>query len=241
MISSSTPAPLVPHWVVVPAAGSGERLGSATPKQYLDLCGRSMLEWAVRPFLERPGLCGIVVALAAGDEAFARTTLPRQALVWTCPGGTCRAQSVRHALASLAGRAEPDDWVLVHDAARPCLERADVDLLLDRLAAHPVGGLLATPLTDTLKQADGACDCAQTVARARLWRALTPQMFRFGLLDRALADAQEAMGITDEASAIERLGLKPRLIAGRSDNIKVTGPDDLALARAILAAREARP
>jgi 2-C-methyl-D-erythritol 4-phosphate cytidylyltransferase len=151
-------------------------------------------------------------------------------------GGATRAETVNNGLQqlSLDGGAHDDDWVLVHDAARPCLARAELQQLIDSLRGDPVGGLLAVPVADTLKRADDAQRCAQTVPREQLWRAATPQMFRCGVLRRALAQPQARANATDEAAAVEALGLRPRLIEGRVTNIKVTLQDDLPLAAAIL-------
>jgi 2-C-methyl-D-erythritol 4-phosphate cytidylyltransferase len=156
-----------------------------------------------------------------------------------CLGGARREHSVACGLDALEGAAQDTDWVLVHDAARPCLRRHDLDLLFDALDADAVGGLLAVPVSDTLKRADGERRVCATVARDGLWRALTPQMFRHGLLRRALRLCMERDRlVTDEASAIESLGLQPRLVRGRADNIKVTNPEDAALAEAILRSAE---
>jgi 2-C-methyl-D-erythritol 4-phosphate cytidylyltransferase len=162
-------------------------------------------------------------------------TLPRVA---TAHGGSERSHSVRNGLAALSGRAAVDDWVLVHDAARPCVSRQDVDRLLDRVQAHPVGGLLAAPAADTLKRAGGDKEVLETVDRASLWRALTPQMFRYGslceALDRALGQGRSP---TDEAQALEWMGQRPLVVEGSTTNIKITSADDLVIAVALMAAR----
>jgi 2-C-methyl-D-erythritol 4-phosphate cytidylyltransferase len=161
-------------------------------------------------------------------------TLPR---VITAVGGTERSHSVRNGLAALSGRAAATDWVLVHDAARPCVPRQDVDRLLDRLQSHPVGGLLAAPAADTLKRATGSREVMETVDRAGLWRAMTPQMFRYGrlceALDRALGQGRSP---TDEAQALEWLGERPAVVEGSTTNIKITSADDLVIALALLSA-----
>jgi 2-C-methyl-D-erythritol 4-phosphate cytidylyltransferase len=162
-------------------------------------------------------------------------TLPK---VVTAHGGSERSHSVRNGLAALSGRAAVDDWVLVHDAARPCVSRQDVDRLLDRVQAHPVGGLLAAPAADTLKRAAGDKEVLETVDRASLWRALTPQMFRYGrlceALDRALGQGRSP---TDEAQALEWMGQRPLVVEGSTTNIKITSADDLVIAVALMAAR----
>jgi 2-C-methyl-D-erythritol 4-phosphate cytidylyltransferase len=162
-------------------------------------------------------------------------TLPK---VMTAQGGSERSQSVRNGLAALSGRAAVDDWVLVHDAARPCVPRQDVDRLLNRVQSHPVGGLLAAPAADTLKRASGEKEVLETVDRASLWRALTPQMFRYGrlceALDRALGQGRSP---TDEAQALEWMGERPIVVEGSTTNIKITSADDLVIAVALMAAR----
>jgi 2-C-methyl-D-erythritol 4-phosphate cytidylyltransferase len=234
------------YWVVMPAAGSGSRFGGPVPKQYAALEGRTVIEWALTPFLEDARCVGIVVALAAGDRRWPKIAARLPARVGSTAGGAQRSLSVRNGLSALQGRAAAADWILVHDAARPCLEHAELAQLLQALAAHPLGGLLATPAADTLKRAQDAGSAAaglevsQTIDRSLLWRALTPQMFRFGQLGAAL-DAAHAAGRfpSDEAQAIEWLGGHPQLIEGRSSNLKVTTADELALAAAILRSRRA--
>jgi 2-C-methyl-D-erythritol 4-phosphate cytidylyltransferase len=220
------------YWLVMPAAGIGRRFGADRPKQYAPLCGRTVIGWALAPFLADSRCAGAVVALAQDDPYWAAVA---PAAVLTAAGGQERSQSVRSGLAALVDRAVPDDWVLVHDAARPCLPREDLDRLLSVLDTHPVGGLLATPAADTLKRADGSGDVQQTVDRASLWRALTPQMFRYGRLCEALDRAHAAGRIpTDEAQAIEWLGDRPRVVEGAAANLKITSAADLAIAAALL-------
>jgi 2-C-methyl-D-erythritol 4-phosphate cytidylyltransferase len=229
-------------WVIIPAAGCGRRMGPGNrPKQYLPLAGRTVIEWAVAPFLSHTAFERIVVALGADDPHWAENPLSSHPSVIRAPGGAERADSVEAGLDAISGLAHPDDWVLVHDAARPCLADADLELLMEQLADDPVGGLLAAPVVDTLKRADEHAYVAQTVARDRLWRALTPQMFRFGVLERALRFARErAAAVTDDAQAVELLGLRPRLIASSFENLKVTTPHDLERAAQVLAARGER-
>ena len=225
-------------WVIIPAAGSGRRIPGDEPKQYARVAGRSVLEWSIEPFLRRDDVAGIIVAIAAADERWDQLELATHRLIRTVPGGAERAQSVQHALQALQGFAHAQDWVLVHDAARPCLDANDLELLIKALATDAVGGLLATPLTDTVKHSDDENCVIRTVCRERLWRALTPQMFRYGALTEALARARASgQSVTDEASAMEMAGLRPRLIGGRPDNIKITLPADLELAERILAGR----
>lgn len=221
------------YWAIVPAAGAGRRMGSAIPKQYLPLAGQSVIAHTLDTLLHHPRLAGVVVAISADDEwwpeiAAGRVT-DKPLLVVT--GGVERSHSVLNGLDALSERAHPDDWVLVHDAARPCLCVADLERLLTELADDPVGGLLAVPVRDTLKRADAAGRVAVTVDRSSLWHALTPQMFRLGLLRDALRKAlTRGLMVTDEAAAMEAAGFTPRLIEGRADNLKITRPEDLALA-----------
>ena len=222
------------YWLVMPAAGIGRRFGAERPKQYAPLRGRTVIEWALAPFLRDARCAGAMVALAA-DDPYWREIAP--AGVLSAPGGAERSHSVRNALAALAPRAQAQDWVLVHDAARPCLPDADLERLVAELAGHPVGGLLATPAADTLKRADAAGCVVETVDRTGLWRALTPRMFRYGLLCSALDAAHAAGRIpTDEAQAVEWLGMRPALVAASTANVKITRAADLTLAAALLEA-----
>ena len=224
-MSISTPA----FWAVVPAAGVGARMAADRPKQYLQLGGRTILEHSLNCFLDHPSVKGVVVSLAADDPFWPDLPCASDSRIQRANGGRERADSVLNALLLLHAQGAADsDWVLVHDAARPNLARSDLDRLLLELADDPVGGLLAVPARDTLKRADANGRVSTTVDRSTIWQAYTPQMFRLGSLHRALADALVAdVAITDEASAIEWSGQAPRLIEGRSDNIKVTRPEDL--------------
>lgn len=230
----------VAYWVVMPAAGSGSRMGSAIPKQYLTLLGRTVLEWAVLPFVDDPRCKGIVVVVAANDTRWPALSLSTLSKVMTATGGHERADSVLAGLALLAQqRVTADDWVLVHDAARPCLRDEDIESLLQATEEEGVGALLALPVADTLKRAAADGRVMQTVPRDALWRAQTPQMFRFSLLRGALQDALgKGVPITDESAAVEALGLMPRLLQGHPDNVKVTLPEDLPLAEQILLSRK---
>jgi len=229
------------RWAVVVAAGRGERFGGSTPKQYARLLGRPVLSWSLAALLASPAIDGIVVALAPGDRRWKRLAESRDPRVRTCAGGDRREASVSNALVALQAQARDGDWVIVHDAARPCLRRQDLDALIAATRNDAVGGLLAVPVADTLKADDGHGRSLRTADRSGLWRALTPQMFRYGLLRRALAMCLEReRGVTDEASAIEALGLRPRLVPGRADNIKLTTPADIGLAEAILRAGRKR-
>lgn len=221
-------------WFVIPAAGASTRFGGALPKPYLRIAGRSLLEHALRALLHFPGLAGGVVVTTERDRRWSRLPASIRRRVATATGGATRARSVLHGLESLLAAA-PDDWVLVHDAARPCLPPADLAALVTACRRDEVGGLLALPMAETVKLADADGRCGRSVPRDGLWRAQTPQMFRHGALLRAITRAlEEGIEPTDEAVAIERLGLRPRLVEGSPLNIKVTRPADLALASAAL-------
>lgn len=219
----------VQFWLVIPAAGVGARMAADRPKQYLQIAGRCILEHSLHCFLDHPGLLGAMVCVALDDPFWPQLPVARDPRVRRAPGGRERADSVLAGLqALLAEGAGAEDWVLVHDAARPNLARQDLDRLLVSLADDPVGGLLAVPARDTLKRASAEGRVAQTVDRSVIWQAYTPQMFRLGALQEALAQAlAEGVAVTDEASAMEWAGQAPRLIEGRADNLKVTRPEDL--------------
>jgi 2-C-methyl-D-erythritol 4-phosphate cytidylyltransferase len=221
-------------WFVIAAAGSSSRFGGSVPKPYLRIAGRSLLEHALRALARAPALAGGVVVTTAVDRRFPRLPASVRRGVTTVRGGPTRSISVMNGLQALVSAAS-DDWVLVHDAARPCIPPADLSALVAECRRNAVGGLLAVRVTDTLKRADAESRSIGTVPRDGLWRAQTPQMFRYGRLMRALQRAQaQGLDATDEAAAIEGLGLKPRLVEGSPLNIKVTRPPDLALAEAAL-------
>jgi 2-C-methyl-D-erythritol 4-phosphate cytidylyltransferase len=229
----------VRHWAVIPAAGSGMRMGSSIPKQYLSLAGRTVIERVLDVLLADPAIAGVTVAVAADDPYWQRY-LPgeRGKPVRIAAGGETRAHSVLNALETLKEELEDQDWVLVHDAARPCLHPRDISLLMHSLGDDEVGGILAVPVADTLKRVDDDRRITGTPDRADLWRAFTPQMFRYKLLREAM-EAALASGEapSDEAGAMERARHPVQVVEGRSDNIKITRPDDIALAEAILAHR----
>lgn len=216
-------------WLVIPAAGIGARMVADRPKQYLQVAGRSILEHTLQRFLDHPALRGVVVSLAADDPYWPALAVASDPRIRRAAGGRERADSVLAGLETLKNEgAADDDWVLVHDAARPNLALEDLQRLLDSLADDPVGGLLAVPARDTLKRAGADGRVQETVDRSVIWQAYTPQMFRLGALRQALAQALWAqVAITDEASAMEWAGLAPRLVEGRADNLKVTRPEDL--------------
>ncbi len=227
---------------LIPAAGRGSRIAGQTPKQYLPLAGRPMLWHSIRAVCVPP-VENVFVVLSPQDEAFLAQDWsefgPRLQPLFC--GGETRRDSVYNGLVALLPGMDVDDWVLVHDAARPCLPAEDLRSLIAAAKEDPVGGLLALPVADTVKKAArdeaGALRIAATEDRDALWLAQTPQMFRAGLLAQALASAKGP--VTDEAGALEQLGLKPRLVAGSRENLKVTFPEDVAIAAAILARRAA--
>ncbi len=222
---------LARYWAVIPAAGVGRRMGASVPKQYLELAGCPVIEWALGLFLDHPQISGVSVALDPEDRFWPRTAFADHPRVRRVDGGSERCHSVLNALDLLVREAEATDWVLVHDAARPCLRRDDLDRLLSALPDHPVGGLLGVPVRDTMKQVTEGSAVCRTVSRDALWHAFTPQMFRLGLLHRALlAVLEQDRLVTDDAGAVELLGLEPVLVEGHADNIKITRPEDLPLA-----------
>lgn len=225
------------HYAIVPAAGSGSRFGAEKPKQYLDLLGRPLIFHTLKALTACPDIERVWVVLAPDDPWWPRydwSELGAKLETVRC-GGATRAESVTNGLQAAAMVAAADDWVLVHDAARPCISAAMLDALFADLAQDPVGGILAVPVADTLKRADTEQRVAATEPRDGLWQAQTPQMFRYGLLGDAL---QKCRDVTDEAGAVEALGLKPKLVRGDATNLKVTYPADLALAAMILRARK---
>lgn len=217
-----------PFWVIVPAAGVGSRMQSATPKQYLPLGSLTVLEHTLNCFLSHPKLLGIVVCLSATDSYWPNLAVSKERKIQTTVGGKERADSVLAGLNFLAPQAQSNDWVLVHDAARPNLQLADLEKLLIYAQRDEVGGLLAVPASDTLKQTDATGRVVKTLDRSVIWRALTPQMFKLAMLQKALEQSlQSQQTVTDEASAMEQAGYAPLLIEGRSDNIKITRPEDI--------------
>jgi 2-C-methyl-D-erythritol 4-phosphate cytidylyltransferase len=224
-------------WAVVPAAGRGTRFGGDVPKQYLEVAGEPLLAHSLRALLAHPAVEGAVVVLAVDDTLWPGWNTFADKPILVCIGGDARADSVLAGLAALPDSVRADDFVLVHDAARPNLGLGDLDQLLERGRNDPVGAILAAPVRDTLKRAgdDGGIDGTQP--REQLWRALTPQLFRRLQLTRALETAQrDGVAVTDESMAMERQGLRPLLVEGSADNIKVTTPTELAMIACMLAA-----
>ena len=219
-------------FALVPAAGSGSRMGSGLPKQYLALAGQPMIYHALATLCANADISIVFVVLAPDDEQWHRYDWSRfgDKLQPLFCGGAVRAESVLNGL--MAAELEPDSWVLVHDAARPCLSQAQLARLISELRDDEVGGILAMPVADTLKRAAAGQRIARTENRDGLWQAQTPQMFRTGLLLQAL---QGARNVTDEAAAVEALGLHPKLVESESSNFKVTYPQDIRLAELLLA------
>lgn len=219
-------------WVIIPAAGVGKRMQSEIPKQYLLLNDKTVLEHTLNRFNSHSEISEIIVAISKEDEYWPSLKMNFAKPVHTVNGGKERCDSVLNGLKFLENKAEENDWVLVHDAARPCLRTNDLNLLLTELHRDPVGGILAIPVRDTMKRSiENTNKIKETVERDGLWHALTPQMFRFKLLKDALESAlKQNKIITDEASAIELAGYQPTLVEGHADNIKITRPEDLALA-----------
>lgn len=216
-------------WAVVPAAGRGTRFGAPLPKQYLQAAGRPLIAYTLDALAAHPAVAGLMVVLSENDPDWPGWRAVAGKPILTTVGGATRAASVLAGLQALPESVRSDDFVLVHDAARPNLGPTDLDRLLETGRTDPVGAILASPVRDTLKRAgdDGGID--RTEPRERLWRALTPQLFRRHQLVRGLEDAAAAgIDVTDEAMAMERLGLRPLLVEGAEDNFKITTPADLA-------------
>jgi 2-C-methyl-D-erythritol 4-phosphate cytidylyltransferase len=222
-------------WAIVPAAGIGARMLADRPKQYLPLDGKTVIEHTLHRLASHPRIAGLIVAIAEYDPYWSTLRLALNCPVHVVSGGTARADSVFNALHYLSTLSTENPWVLVHDAARPCLRHKDIDQMLMTLTTHKVGGILGIPVNDTVKYVNEQDEITDTVCRQGLWRASTPQMFRLQALKEALDIAkQQQLMVTDEASAMELAGLKPMMIEGHSDNIKITVPQDLALARLFL-------
>jgi len=218
-------------WAVVPAAGVGSRMKLDIPKQYAKLNGKTIIEHTLSRLLAHPLIEGIIVAISPEDQYWPSLALSFDKPVIVVNGGQERCHSVLNGLNYLTGKISSEDWVLVHDAARPCLRLSDIDKLIKELKDHPVGGILACPVRDTMKRSNEKNDVIATVERTTLWHAFTPQMFRLGVLKSALLKALDSGQIvTDEASAIESNDRAPHLVEGCRDNIKITQQEDLSLA-----------
>ncbi len=226
-------------WAVVPAAGIGSRMSTGIPKQYLALNNKAIIEHTLDRLSQVDQVIGIMVAIAEDDDHWPQTRLPENIDIRTVPGGAMRHHSVLNALHQLRKFIPGQDWVLVHDAARPCVHPRDIGKLITCLYSHDVGGLLGIPVADTMKRVDEAGKVLESINREGLWHALTPQMFRLETLIAAIETAQKVgSAITDEASALEFIGKQPVVIAGRHDNIKVTTSGDIELAEQFLRRQE---
>ena len=227
-------------WAVIPAAGIGRRVGGEVPKQYLSVRGRAVIEHSLARILRHPAVDGVVVATRPDDPWWPRLGLAANERVARVTGGDERYLSVLRGLESLDGVASREDWVLVHDAVRPCVRADDIDRLIEAAAGGGSGAVLGVPARDALKRADGEGRVVSTLGRERLWHALTPQVFRFRELADALRAAEERgeARIGDESQAMEARGIFPKMVKGHADNIKITWPEDLELAELFLAAQE---
>ena len=225
-------------WAIVPAAGIGSRMQAKIPKQYLSLHGKTVIEHTLQRLISHSSIKGIIVAIAKHDTYWQTLSFENSA-IYTVTGGSNRAESVLNALHKLATLVSDNPWALVHDAVRPCLRHHDIDRMISHLNSHPVGGILGMPISDTIKRTNACCVITDTIERQGLWRAATPQMFHLQALTHALETAkQKNIVVTDEASAMAIMGLKAKMIAGYEDNIKITLPQDLALADLFLQHQE---
>lgn len=226
-------------WAVVPAAGIGTRMQSELPKQYMQINGSCILDYVLQVFCEHPAIKGVMVAVSEHDHWWSELSHARHTKVSQTNGGLERCHSVLNALAALEENAQEDDWVMVHDAARPCLQSEDIDHLIAEARQNACGGILAAPVRDTMKRSDNENLVSETVEREGLWHALTPQMFKLKELKTAIEAALDKnILVTDEAQALELQGKHPKLVEGDPGNIKVTLPRDLKLAELFLSERE---
>ena len=218
-------------WGVIPAAGVGRRMGGNLPKQYLRLHDTPIIIHTLKKLAAMPLIEGIILVIGQDDPYWPELNIPVDIPVRVVIGGEHRVHSVFRGVESIAAELSNNDWILVHDAARPCVRSEDIVMLIDAVGGHECGGILATPVRDTMKQATESNAIKATLDRSSMWHALTPQMFRAPLLFEALkASLEYSEKITDEASALELLGYSPLLVEGHADNIKITRPEDLALA-----------
>jgi 2-C-methyl-D-erythritol 4-phosphate cytidylyltransferase len=216
------------YWVVIPAAGVGTRMGVDKPKQYISVSGKTILQHTIDCFINRDEIEAVVVAISNNDEYWQTLSISKHEKIIKAPGGVERYHSVLNGLHSLSNKADANDWVLVHDAARPCLNQSAIDRLIIQLREHEVGGILALPCKDTMKRENGANQIIETVDRVNLWHAQTPQMFRYEKLLSALENViSKNTSVTDEAMALEIAGYQPLLVMGHPENVKITNKDDL--------------
>ena len=219
------------YFAIVPAAGVGSRMGISQPKQYLRIQGKTILEHTIERLLGEDNLHTIVLVLSGEDKHWQSLTLLNNKKIKIVEGGQTRSQSVLNGLHCLSNDCCDDDWVLVHDVARPCITSTDIQKLISALADDPVGGIIAVSVIDTIKQVADDLTVTATVDRSILWQAQTPQMFRYRLLYDSLRQAlAQGLVVTDEASAVESSGATPKIVEGSRSNIKITHPDDLPLA-----------
>ncbi len=228
------------YWVIVPAAGVGSRMGANCPKQYLPLLNKTVIEHTLERLLSISKVNKVYLALSETDDLWEQLHCAQNSNIVRVKGGSERADSVLRGLYELSLSASDNDWVLVHDAARPCIRAQEIEKLIDTVADHPVGGILAVPVSDTLKQVS-LSNIDKTIDRTPLWQAQTPQLFRVGLLRDCLQRALvEGRAITDESSALEAYGYQPLVVQGRSDNIKITRQEDLAIAAMLMQQQDTR-
>jgi 2-C-methyl-D-erythritol 4-phosphate cytidylyltransferase len=232
MTSDANNAPI---WAIVPASGVGKRMHSSTPKQYLKFGGKTIIEHTLDKLLSFDDICGVILVLRADDIDWSGLNYTSEKPILTTTGGEQRKHSVFNGLLKLRELDLDDPYALVHDAVRPLVTHRDLACLVKAATNHEAGALLALPITDTIKQQDEQGNSIKSVAREGLWRAFTPQLFRANLLHRALDYVlQNELEITDDAAAIEALGMKPKLVPCSAENIKLTHPEDLSLAEQIL-------
>lgn len=220
------------YWVIIPAAGTGERFAAQKPKQYMPLAGKTVIEHSLQPFLDSPDIAKVIVVIAEHDNYWQQLPIAKHSKIISCVGGASRSESVLAGLKTLRLYATDNDWVLVHDAARPCFSGNNLMQLINQLTDNKIGGITAVPVADTLKKAEQN-NIETTIERKDLWQAQTPQMFRYQLLVDAL---QQHKQVTDEAMAIEAMGQAVKLVPGSRQNIKVTFPEDLLMAEQFLSA-----
>jgi len=215
---------------VIAAAGIGKRVGGIVPKQYLTLLDKCIIEYSIQPFIEHPNIDTVIVSIAKNDQWFKQLSVAKNSKIKIVEGGAERVDSVLSALSVI----DKKDYVLVHDAARPCITREDIDKLITEVVTSKQGALLGSRVRDTMKRSNSSGLIVETVDRQELWHALTPQMFENGLLIEAINNAEDKAKITDEASAMEMHGFPVRIVEGRSDNLKVTREEDLKIAELYL-------
>ena len=227
----------VKYWAIVPAAGRSMRMNAPKAKQYLKVAGKTIIEHSLAPLLDNPDIEKIVVVLAVDDAQWRNLAIAKHHKIITAMGGKERCHSVYNGVQVLRQYANSDDWVLIHDAARPLLQQQDLTNLIETLQDHEVGGLLGSPIHATIKRVNPQNTVLETIPRRHLWRAFTPQMFRYTLLNEALTATLPDNPTSDSAKAIEQLGYAPQMVEGNGDNVKVTRSSDLIWVEQLLEAR----